>query len=200
MQIRKPSRRVTIIGAVTAAGVLAFGGVALASIPDSGGVIHGCYKPQSDGHNSPLGVIDTALSNGHCPSGNTEIDWNQTGPQGPQGPAGADGATGATGAQGPAGPSTAGSTGLDVTEVSAHTFPGTTTSVQCPSSNPYVIGGGGDASDNPGGLGGSEPWDFTTGGPISGAENSTDTYGWITFNINYGGGPATTWAFALCAK
>jgi hypothetical protein len=59
-----------------------------ASIPDSGGVIHACYKPQSDGHSSTLGVIDTALPNGHCPSGQTELTWNQTGPQGPAGPPG----------------------------------------------------------------------------------------------------------------
>src|SRR5215469_13010899 len=87
-------------------GVVVLGGVgvgtAYASIPDSGGVIHGCYKPQGNGSNAPLGVIDTALSNGHCPSGDTELTWNQTGPQGPQG---VTGATGATGPQGPAGPS-----------------------------------------------------------------------------------------------
>ena len=82
------------IALVAAAGT----GIAVAAIPDSNSVIHGCYKPQSDGHNSALGVIDTALSNGHCPSGNTELTWNQTGPQG------------ATGAQGPAGP--AGSPGI----------------------------------------------------------------------------------------
>lgn len=97
----------------SAVGVLVVGGAAVgavtanASVPDSSGVIHGCYHPQSDGHNSALGVIDTALPNGSCPSGQNEVDWNQTGPQGATGATGATGpagATGATGPQGPAGP------------------------------------------------------------------------------------------------
>jgi hypothetical protein len=94
----KTWQRIIVIAGSTGLVLTAATGIALASIPDSGGVIHGCYKPQNDGHNSALGIIDTALSNGHCPSGNTELTWNQTGPQGPQG------ATGAAGAQGPAGP------------------------------------------------------------------------------------------------
>lgn len=82
---------VSALALATAAGT----GIAVAAIPDSGGVIHGCYKPQSDGHSTALSVIDTALTNGHCPGGNTELTWNQTGPQGP---------AGATGPAGPAGP------------------------------------------------------------------------------------------------
>jgi hypothetical protein len=104
----KISKRLVVIGGAVVVLAGAGSGVAMASIPDSGGAIHGCYHPQTDGHSSALGVIDTALPNGHCPSGQTEVDWNHTGPAGPTGPAGATGATGpagATGATGPAGPS-----------------------------------------------------------------------------------------------
>jgi hypothetical protein len=88
---------IPIAAGICLAGLGAGIGIAQAVIPDSSGVIHGCYHPQSDGHNSALGVIDTALSNGHCPSGNTELTWNQTGPAGPagaQGPAGPPGVSG----------------------------------------------------------------------------------------------------------
>lgn len=77
-------------------GVLfATAGVALASIPDGSGVIHGCYKT-ADGK---LRVIDSATET--CDSGETALNWSQAGPQGP---AGAAGATGAEGPAGPAGP------------------------------------------------------------------------------------------------
>ncbi|SRR6266496_105448 len=106
-------------------------GIAFATIPDSSGVIHGCYKPQSDGHNSTLGVIDTALSNGHCPSGNTALTWNQTGPQGPAGPAG------------PAGPQ---ATAQDVTsQVTYNVSPGSATPItvqlDCPNGTLALNGG-----------------------------------------------------------
>ena len=80
---------------------------ASASIPDSSGVIHGCYKATSNGSVSRLGVIDTTLPGGKCPKDQTELSWNQTGPQGPAGatgPVGPTGATGSQGATGPAGP------------------------------------------------------------------------------------------------
>jgi hypothetical protein len=84
---------------------------AWASIPDSGGVIHGCYR--SSGKLNALGalrVIDTDAGE-TCAGNEIPPTWNQTGPQGPtgatgaQGPAGATGAIGATGPEGPPGPS-----------------------------------------------------------------------------------------------
>lgn len=72
-------RRWVLLGAVTAA-VLA-GGAAYASIPDSGGVIHGCY----DGGGN-LKVVDAT-----CPRGYTALNWNQ---QGPRGQAGSNGVSG----------------------------------------------------------------------------------------------------------
>jgi Collagen triple helix repeat (20 copies) len=112
------NRRTVIIAGAAALVLVAGGGAAYAasaSIPDSAGVIHGCFKPTSGGNESPLGVIDTALPGGKCPRGETALSWNQTGPQGPAGqagPAGPAGPVGATGAQGPAGPvGPAGATG-----------------------------------------------------------------------------------------
>jgi Collagen triple helix repeat (20 copies) len=87
---------------------LLVGGIAYASIPDSGGVIHGCYLS-----NGNLRVIDSPSTT--CKSNETPLDWNAqgaagaTGPQGPvgatgpQGPTGDPGAVGATGPQGPKG-------------------------------------------------------------------------------------------------
>jgi len=59
---------------------LAAGGIAYASIPDSSGVIHGCYAKI----NGQLRVIDTDAG-GKCTSGEKSLSWNQTGPQGPPG-------------------------------------------------------------------------------------------------------------------
>ena len=83
------SKRAVAIGAVAVAVLAA--GAAYATIPDGGGVIHGCYAS-----NGALKVIDAATA--HCAKNETALDWNQTGPQGAPGP------TGATGPQGPAGP------------------------------------------------------------------------------------------------
>ena len=85
-----------------------------ASIPDSSGVIHGCYN-MSLAHGNPTGalrVIDTAKINGNCASWEAPLNWNQkgvagaigaTGATGPEGPTGATGATGPTGSRGPTG-------------------------------------------------------------------------------------------------
>jgi Collagen triple helix repeat (20 copies) len=84
-----------------AALVIALGGVAYATIPDSSGVIHGCYGPLG-----VLRVIDPSTG-AHCTALETPIQWNQTGPQGPagpQGPVGATGPVGPAGASGPTGP------------------------------------------------------------------------------------------------
>jgi hypothetical protein len=92
--------RFRLLAGAAGAGVLALlvGGVAvIASIPDSAGMINGCYKSS----NGQLRVIDSATQ--QCASGETAISWNQVGRQGIQGPQGASGATGATGAIGATG-------------------------------------------------------------------------------------------------
>lgn len=82
-----------VIGAVLA------GGAAYAAIPDSNGVINGCYQK----HVGNLRVIDPSAGQ-TCRHSEVPINWSQTGPQGIQGPQGPKGDTGATGPQGPAGP------------------------------------------------------------------------------------------------
>jgi hypothetical protein len=89
-----------LVGAVVGA-VLA-GAAAFAAIPDSSGVINGCYQKNVGN----LRVIDPSAG-GSCRPSEIGISWSQTGPQGPpgpQGPQGPKGDTGATGATGPAGP------------------------------------------------------------------------------------------------
>jgi|ERR1700675_3683538 len=67
------------------------GTVAFASIPDSSGVIHGCFETQQ----GQLRVIDPATQ--HCLPSETAISWNNIGPQGPAGLAGPPGPPGSGG-------------------------------------------------------------------------------------------------------
>ncbi len=74
-------------------------GVAWATVPDSGGVIHGCYANA----NGALRVVDNPSS---CKSNETALPWNEAGVQGLQGiqgPPGIPGKDGAPGIQGPPG-------------------------------------------------------------------------------------------------
>ena len=69
-----------VLAAVTAAIVV--GGVSYASIPDSNGLIHGCYKtaaPPNGLHK--LAIINSATTS-TCPSGFTGLDWNANGANG----------------------------------------------------------------------------------------------------------------------
>ena len=84
-----------VMGALAVAG-LALGGIAYASIPDSSGTIHGCYKKNGD-----LYVIDDAQ--GACKNNESALSWNEQGPQGLQGPPGEPGAKGDKGDKGDTG-------------------------------------------------------------------------------------------------
>jgi hypothetical protein len=79
-----------VIGMLVGAAVW---GTALAAIPDSQGVIHGCYKIDT----GKLRVIDTEAGQA-CGLKGKAISWNQTGARGLQG------AQGVQGPQGPQGP------------------------------------------------------------------------------------------------
>ncbi len=72
------------------------GGIADATIPDSGGVYTGCMLKGV----GTIRLIDTSLSSrsllGHCSSFETQISWNKGGPTGPQGPPGDKGPIPAT--------------------------------------------------------------------------------------------------------
>lgn len=78
--------------------------VALAAIPDSNGVIHGCYTTAS----GSLRVVDASSE---CFVTETPLDWGAEGPAGPTGSQGPQGVAGPAGSQGPAGPQ--GATGAD---------------------------------------------------------------------------------------
>jgi hypothetical protein len=176
-------KRSAIVAAAIGSAGLVLGlsvGIGAASIPDNSGVIHGCYKPQSSGSVTPLGVIDTSLPNGHCPSSQKPLTWNQTGPQGPPGAAGS------------AGPSTAGASGLDVTIVIG-TGNGQA-SASCPTDHPYVVGGGAETNSTP----------LSTNGPqlssgLGGAE-STSGNGWFAQEANFPSNDTPIQVWAICAK
>jgi len=90
---RKSRRWLVLATLIAAAAVFAgLGAIAYASIPDAGGVIHGCYKTNK----GDLRVIDPSAG-GSCQSSETPLDWSQTGPQGPQGPQGPMGPPGPEG-------------------------------------------------------------------------------------------------------
>ena len=175
--------RMVIIAGATALVLAAGGGAAYAasaSIPDSSGVIHGCFKPTSNGSLSPLGVIDTALPGGMCPKGQTALSWNQTGPQGPAGPVGPTGATGLDRRpSGPAGPSTAGPGGLNVT-VATNTQPTSALNTigLTDGARPAPLRAEWGSCQHCRAFDGKWAVDFTAGTAVTGAEVSGGMYGW----------------------
>jgi hypothetical protein len=87
-------RHKLIVVAAVAGALVLLGGVAFATIPDSSGVIHGCYS-RSGGS---LRVIDNTVTN--CGKDETALNWNVQGPQGPPGSQGPKGDQGIQGVQG----------------------------------------------------------------------------------------------------
>ena len=83
-------RRLLLAGAIVAFGGLAVG-IAFAAIPDSNGVIQGCYD-----HGGNLKVVDALPRPKHW----TPLPWNQQGIQGIQGVKGDQGIQGIQGIQG----------------------------------------------------------------------------------------------------
>ena len=167
--------------AVAAIGLSGLGvGIASAAIPDSSGVIHGCYKPNANGSLSVLGVVDTALSGGHCPGGQTALTWNQTGPAGATGPQGPVGATGVQGPQGPAG----------ISDLKVETFTG------LPSSGATVVSCPADYSAIGGGA--TEQW---AGSPVPMFENgpTADGTGWQVAWVNEFSQPGTITSVTVTA-
>lgn len=86
-------RRRAVVGITALAGLAAGAVVAYAAIPDSNGLIHGCYTRNS----GALRVIDTDTGQ-TCGTKETALNWSQTGPQGPRGPQGPQGPAGESGA------------------------------------------------------------------------------------------------------
>jgi len=109
--------RTTLIAMVLAVGAIGagmFGAYAVASVPDSSGVIHACYKTTDPGQGE-LFIVDTG-SGGACSTDETSLTWSQS--------------------------TTAGPNGLDVTIVQGDSG-GTFAQATCPSDHPFVLGGGG---------------------------------------------------------
>jgi hypothetical protein len=93
--MRRRELLAAVAGAVAAMAVT--GGVALATIPDSGGVIHSCYSKSG----GAIRVIDAGVT--QCAKSETALDWNLKGQKGDPGTPGAAGATGPPGPPGPQG-------------------------------------------------------------------------------------------------
>jgi hypothetical protein len=136
--------RIIVLVAVVAGGAVTATAVA---VPDSSGVIHGCYSKG----NGQLRVVDRASD---CRTREQLLTWNQRGPAGPQGLPGAKGNTGAqgpagtTGAQGPVGPQgPAASSGLLSTQRPTATSPAGETNnghgatATCPTGTKLLSGG-----------------------------------------------------------
>jgi hypothetical protein len=108
--LKSRRRRLLMLAVVAVAASAGLATFAYASIPDIGGVIHGCYHVNGQGQvdgSSDLRVIDAASSNKDgkaCKKDENALDWNQQGVQGPQGPQGPQGVQGPQGIQGPQGP------------------------------------------------------------------------------------------------
>jgi hypothetical protein len=126
--------------AASAAGLALVGGIAYAAIPDSGGVIHTCFKP-SDATKSggaALTVIDSQ-SGGTCKAGDTALTFNQQGPPGPMGQPGPPGPQGPPGPEGASGPLS----GYEIVQGSSDFGQGDTKSAAalCPNGKEPVSGG-----------------------------------------------------------
>ncbi len=166
------------------------GSVAYATIPDSGGVIHGCYLKAI----GSLRVIDPSAGQ-RCAGVEKAIQWNQTGPQGPQGTPGTNGAAGPagpTGPAGPAGPTTALSV-LHVTNQIVAPAGIAQVNATCPSG--YMLTGGGAAISS-----GVQPdSNLVDSGPGLDFGQAVAAETWsVYYHVPTGG--AAIMAIALCAQ
>jgi len=71
-------KKSVIIASTAAALALAGGGIAYASIPDSGGTFHACVKDATDGHGHMVRMLDSATET--CDTGWTEKKWHSGSP------------------------------------------------------------------------------------------------------------------------
>lgn len=90
----KLMRLLSYVGVAVVSALASVAAVSYAAVPDSNGVIHGCYSNL----NGSLRIIDSEAGQG-CNALQTAISWNQVGVPGPPGP------------QGPAGPAGSGTDG-----------------------------------------------------------------------------------------
>jgi hypothetical protein len=177
--------RALTLGVVAAVAFAAAGAVAYASIPDAGGLIHGCYK--SD--HGDLRVIDPSApkkDQNSCKTDETALDWNQQGVPGPQGPQGAQGPQGPQGIQGPQGAS--GVSGYEIVSHDQNIPDGTGQYdvVNCPTGKKAV--GGGFVADD------FRDLTIQMSGPTA------DGSGWIVNVISHGPGNVQGHLRAVCVS
>src|SRR5580692_12277305 len=80
--VPKTRVRVAVVAAGAVILVVSAVGVAAASIPDSSGLVHGCYKATAATNGTHgLTIIDAAKTSA-CPSGYKSLNWNVNGPNG----------------------------------------------------------------------------------------------------------------------
>jgi hypothetical protein len=167
------------------------GGVAYATIPDAGRVIHACYFNRI----GTVRIIDAPTQ--QCTAFETSIQWNQAGPQGPVGPQGAAGAAGPQGAQGPPGPQgltgPQGAAGKDggATTYTTRLSTGTGDAVALCLPGEKVAGGGVYADAAP------VRYSYPTVGPFYADNGSTNANGWGAGSV---GSAGSVTAFVICAS
>ena len=82
MKTRYASPRRLVAAAVVVIALFVCGGVALATIPGSNGVISGCYVKDGYSGAGKVRVID-AQAGKTCNSTENALSWNKQGPRGP---------------------------------------------------------------------------------------------------------------------
>ncbi len=152
-----------------------------AAIPDSGGVINGCWTART----GALRVIDTAVAGSACTSKESPISWSQRGPAGDPGPSGAPGVDGAPGADG-----ADGTTPATYFRRASASSGASTVTVTCDPGD--VLTGGGANTD--GTLVDSNPFAYVAPGEFV-PQNPDVPFGW--FVSKSGGSQAT--AYAICS-
>ena len=182
------SNRVWGLVAATASCLVA-AGVAVASIPDAGGVINGCYLKSG----GTIRVIDASVTS--CKASETAISWNQTGPMGPigltgpPGPKGEDGLQGVQGIQGV--PGASGVSGYELIRSAISTVtPGQLGSAfaECPAGKKPVGGGYG--------VNGPPPFSTYFSAPSINLQN--EPVGWVASINNEGAENLIVFAYAIC--
>jgi hypothetical protein len=175
--LKRRRLRLLAIGLAALAVSAGIATVAYASIPDAGGLIHGCYKTNG----GDLRVVDDSTSS--CRSSETALDWNQQGAPGPPGPSGPQGAQGV---QGP--PGASGVSGYEVVSHDGNVPDGTGQYdvVQCPSGK-KAVGGGFNADD-------FRDLTIEMSGPTA------DGTGWIVNVISHGPGNVQGHFRAVCVS
>lgn len=177
MKMRKTAAAVALGSVIALAASFAH-----ATIPDSAGVIHGCYQKNF----GQLRVIDPVRES--CTSSETQIQWNE---QGIQGEKGDKGDKGDPGAQGPQGPS--GFLGSRIVSASRQ-IPADTVSqvsVECADDEVMTGGGGGNDFATPATQAAQILWS----GPVYVEENVA---GWLLIVYNAQSTPHTVYANAIC--